>query len=178
VLRSGGAQRLNMKRIPLSGKHGIGKFAIVDDEDYDRLVAMGKWQARHHRGKTYASHGTSDKNDKKITLLMHRVISNAPRGVPVDHADGNSLDNRRSNIRLCNFQQNSSNARTSKKNTSGYKGVSFQGGTFRAKPWRVQIQYKKRKIYLGNFLTKQEAARTYNQKAVELFGEFAWINPI
>ena len=45
-----------MKMIPLTRKYGIGKFAIIDDEDYDRLVAMGKWQARSHRGKIYAGH--------------------------------------------------------------------------------------------------------------------------
>jgi len=102
-------------------------------------------------------------------LLLHRIILNAPKDMQVDHINGNRLDNRRENLRLCTHQQNCMNR---KPVTPGYKGVSWAKGK-----WRAQIRYQGYTHYLGNnFDAPEEAAQAYDEKAKELFGEFARLN--
>lgn len=137
-----------------------GQVALVDDGDYAWL-SRWKWCARKGRsGKFYAA-----RSQRHKTVLMHRVIIGAKEEEEVDHKKGNTLDNRRRNLRLCTPTQNKRNSRLRKDSTSGYKGVTFNKST---QKWHAQIN-----MFLGSYSTPEAAARAYDTKAVELFGEFA-----
>ena len=96
----------------------------------------------------------------------------APKGTLVDHIDRNSLNNRRGNLRLCTPSQNILNTR-GKKGTSKYKGVWWNT---KKNKWLAMITSKGRHFHLGFFDEEIEAAKAYDRKAVELFGEFAYLN--
>ncbi|HUR07040.1 MAG TPA: HNH endonuclease, partial [Nonomuraea sp.] len=111
----------------------------------------------------------------KGAISLHRLLCNAQPGQQVDHRNGDGLDNRRSNLRLCTRSQNIGNARTPRTNTSGYKGVYFE----RARGlWCAEIWFNMRKRRLGRFADPKDAARAYNAAALEQWGEFARINEI
>lgn len=101
---------------------------------------------------------------------IHRLILNAKLPLQVDHINGNGLDNRRKNLRLVTSQQNNFNRRPV---NSKYKGVAFHK---RCNLWEAKICINQKRMCLGFFKTAQEAARAYNLKAKELFGEFAYLN--
>ena len=144
-----------------------GKFAIVDTEDFDRLIQY-KWCAAKNKGTFHAHRGSNGK-----TVLMHREIMHAPKGVVCDHKNHNRLDNRKSNLRLCTPAQNQYNKRPKKGCASRYKGVVLRRD---CKRWRAQIRYHHKRIHLGDFDDQMEAAMAYDDKAAELFGEFAYLN--
>jgi len=102
---------------------------------------------------------------------MHRVIAERMgldlRGKIVDHINGNSLDNRRSNLRLASKAVNSRNTRLPSTNTSGYKGVSFYRKTGK---WRAYIKHNDKTYWLGMFVDKEDANRARLQKERELWG--------
>jgi hypothetical protein len=162
-----------MKKIKLTQD----KWALVDDEDYDRLNEH-KWYAdKDGNDKFYVKRN----GNKQKKIRMHREITNAPKGKVVDHINGNPLDNRKENLRVCSQQENCMNRRHRTDNKSGYKGVRYMKKTKGminelSKPWMAQIKFNQKVIYLGMYKTKEEAARAYDQKAVELFGEFAQLN--
>lgn len=105
---------------------------------------------------------------------MHREIMRAPEGVLVDHRDGDGLHNWRENLRNCTDAQNKMNRKViSANNTSGYKGVSWSK---KKRKWIAQSMINKKHIFIGHFSTPEEAARAYDEKARELFGEFARTN--
>lgn len=147
-----------------------GKHAIVDLEDYDR-VAGHHWFVRECDGsRLYADYhvpGTG-KHGKKES--MHRFILGAKPGEIVDHINGDGLDNRRCNLRLCTTAQNIRNSKIySRKATSKYKGVyKDRHGRIRA-----QIMCAGHKINLGTFPDELSAAHCYDDNARRLFGDFA-----
>jgi hypothetical protein len=142
------------------------KRAIVDDEDF-YFINQYKW---HFNGR-YAVRNNPPRGSKLIR--MHRIIADAPDGVEVDHINGDRLDNRKSNLRLCNHSENGKNISISKINTSGYKGVSKNGNC-----WRARIRVDGKLISLGYFREKTDAAMAYNHAAKKYFGEFAKLNEI
>lgn len=155
-----------MKKIMLTR----GQVTLVDDEDFEWL-SQWKWCARKGAsGKFYAARSQWDSDTKKNkTIIMARVIVGAKKGEEVDHKNGNTLDNRRRyNLRLCTPTQNRHNVGLSRRNTSGYKGVAFRKNS---RKWEARMY-----LYLGSFNLKEEAARAYDKKAIELFGEFAKLN--
>lgn len=93
----------------------------------------------------------------------------------MDHINRDKTDNMWTNLRECDVSKNNANKSRQKNNTSGYKGV---GWFKRDEKWRAVIQYKGKYIHIGYFDCKHEAARAYNKKALELFGEFAHLNVI
>jgi len=99
---------------------------------------------------------------------MHRMLTGAGRGEYVDHRDGDGLNNRRSNIRLCTQTQNMANKAVERRNKLGLKGVSASRGRFRA-----TITPNGQKVHLGTFDTQEEAAAAYRGAAVALWGDFA-----
>jgi hypothetical protein len=143
-----------------------GLFAIVDVEDYER-VSRYTWCASGMGNRVYAY-----RHDNGKTLAMHRFLTNCPQGMVVDHIDGNGLNNRQNNLRVCTQQQNLYNSRPKGK-SSKYKGVCRDK---RRKGWVVYVRYNRRNIFVGRFKDEIEAARAYDRKAYELFGEYAYLN--
>ena len=154
-----------MKEIKLTQ----GKVAIVDDEDYDELNKL-KWYTNHNYNDKYYAVHSINKTQKKLKL--HRVIMNVTNPkIVVDHINGDGLDNRKCNLRICSHKENMMNRVKQNDTTSKYKGVWWDKDM---KRWRAYIGNKK----LGSFKLEVDAAKAYNEKAKELFGDFAKINII
>lgn len=158
------AEREAMKEITLTR----GKVTLVDDEDYDQLRAL-KWHAiGSDKYGWYAAciiHGS--------TVEMHRFILGRPAGMEVDHVDRNGLNNTRNNLRLATHAENMRNRCIARNNTSGFKGVHWNRKDSR----RVaQMKFNGQYIYLSYYCNAIDAARAYDSKASELYGEFARLN--
>lgn len=105
---------------------------------------------------------------------MHREIMRAPKGTQVDHEDGDGLNNRRRNLRFSTFSQNNHNRGPYKRNTSGFKGVSWSSSK---KRWEAHIQVAGKHLHLGRFRNKLDAAKAYEVAAKKYLGEFARTKP-
>lgn len=105
---------------------------------------------------------------------MHRLITGAPDGLTVDHINGNGLDNRQCNLRICTLAQNLAN-REKSNGRHPYKGIWQNPVTNR---WGASIQCDGLKHHLGYFDSPEDAARAYNEAATRLHGPFAKLNPI
>lgn len=147
-------------RIPL-GPAAKNGYAIVDVEN--SWVDKYSWH-RHH--KNYAT----AKINKKI-ISLHTLLMNPPKGMVVDHINHDGLDNRFENLRICTMSENARNGLMRRHNSVGYKGVTFNHGKYQSKLWNG-----KNKLHLGTFTNPIDAAKAYDQKAKELFGEFALLN--
>jgi hypothetical protein len=161
-----------MKEIPLTQ----GKVALVDDDDYDRLMAIGKWYFGCG-GYAVRSVGYKKPNGRwscKI-IYMHCIIMNTPSGMDTDHSDTDKLNNQKYNLRICTRSQNKMNIRITLANSSGYKGVCWFK---RGQKWKAQIMVNGKNIHLGYFTCPIEAAKVYNEAAIKYHGEFARLNDV
>ena len=153
-----------------------GQIAIVDDEDYQRIMIF-KWS--YHGGEFgYAARGIHIDGKIQIIKLHHEIIGRPSKGYEVDHINGNRLDNRRCNLRFVTHQQNAFNAKKHRAvipgvNPSCYKGVNWRNDRYK---WVSRITINGRRLYLGLFPTEREAALAYNQAATQYHGEFANLN--
>ena len=151
-----------------------GKFAIFDEADAEKVMNWmaphsGEWVAGQAATNTwYADRYTY--NPFKVHIRMHVLVAGF---TGVDHVHRNGLDTRRINLRAATPSQNMANRPPFRNNKSGYKGVYWTQGRFTA---AIKVNY--RKICLGRFDDPVEAARAYNEAALEHFGEFAWLNPL
>ncbi|GAJ01158.1 unnamed protein product [marine sediment metagenome] len=150
-----------------------GKVALVDDADFEWLNQW-KWYA-FKDPRVYYARRNSYENGKVCTIQMHRAILNPPLGSDSDHINGNGLDNRRTNLRVCTHAENCQNRRKPTGCSSRYKGVSWRK---RTRKWRAYIWINGRQKQLGCFDEEEEAARAYNKEALEQFREFAQLNVI
>lgn len=156
------------KRIALSG----GRFALVDDDDFEELAQYKWWWVS---SGPYAYTYMETPKGKQTMVTMHRFLMGVvgqPPSVLVDHENGDTLDNRRKNLRVCNKSQNAANGRAHCDSVSRYKGVSLKPSG----KWAAQISISGRNTYLGVFVDEEEAARTYDAAAKKHFGEFAKLN--
>lgn len=144
-----------------------GKVAIIDEYEFER-VSQYKWFANRIATSWYA--GTQIKTKK---IRLHRFLTGEPQDCVVDHINGNGLDNRHCNLRLASFAQNNYNRKPNK--GKRFKGVRFAGSSYKRK-FRATIKINKIEQHIGNYFTEEEAARAYDKKAKDLFGEFAWLN--
>lgn len=152
-----------MKQIRLTS----GDFALVDDDLFEVLSSYTWSMSGGEVGSRYAY--------TKGAKYMHRLVIGAAKGQCVDHINGNSLDNRRENLRVCTQQENRRNSRKRTPGASHFKGV------MRVKnrdAWKAAIKYDNKVRYLGYFKSEVEAALAYNEAAKEHFGEFAVLNQI
>lgn len=145
-----------------------GYKAIVSDCDYEMLSGFN-WRVGFGKsGNPYAARSPlSSEHSMPKTIYMHRQIMSFPKGKQIDHLDHNTLNNQRSNLRVCSASLNSANRRSKKE----YKGVeSTPYG------WKALIMVNYQKIRGPLRRTKEQAAKDYDELALKHFGEFALIN--
>jgi AP2 domain len=153
-----------------------GYVALVDDADFDR-VSQYKWRALvdRRRNKVYAVRKTHGSHSSRKSLYMHREILGAtdPQ-VKVDHHNGDSLDNRRANLRKCVNGENVANSvKRRDGRSSKYKGVCWHK---RDRKFQASIRVHGRTIHVGIFTDEVQAAQAYDIAARTFFGDFAQCN--
>lgn len=157
------------RELPLSR----GLVSLVDDADYDWL-SQWRWHVCYcpQMRSFYARREFKD-NGKRHTLHLHREIcALKPKdGLVVDHANHDTLDNRRSNLRVVTQRANSWNRQRNRDSVTGFKGVSFQP---KRNIYQARINFCGNKMSLGYFRTPEEAAAAYRDASKRLFGEFSF----
>lgn len=144
--------------IPMGGNTPF-TFACCDKDKLESVIKHN-WCVR---GKYPAT----TINGKKVP--MHRLLM--PNSKMIDHINGNPFDNRLCNLRECTLHQNLMNSAPRFKKTTRFKGI-----VKRKNKWRAYITFNGKETHLGYFKSEEEAARAYDKKAKELFGEFARLN--
>jgi hypothetical protein len=151
-----------------------GKEIIIDDEDAVHLLKV-------NRSYSVSSHGYAvvidylgfvDGDYKYKRQYLHRLIMNAPRNLQVDHINGNRLDNRKENLRLC---MNKTNNRNKSQSKGAYKGVHFNKNLGK---WVAQITKNRKCKHIGVFDDERDAAIAYNSYAKKLHGKYAFLNNV
>lgn len=160
-----------MKKIKLTQ----GKFALVDDEDFEKINQHQWWYSRHGYAMRTIHFGPRSRPQKRNVSMHRELLGLTHRSVLVDHVDGNKLDNTRANLRLSTKSTNGCNRGPTRKNKSGYKGVYKHPQCNR---WQSTIRVKGKTRYLGLFKKPQEAALAYNKAALQHFGEYALLNDV
>ena len=146
-----------------------GYITLIDDEDYQRIMAFGPWMALVTDGKVYAAHYKN-----KHTYLMHRfILGLTDPDIEADHINRNGLDNQKHNLRRGTYLNNPHNQGINRRNTSGFKGVTWNK---RRSKWYAQISTNGLRRHIGSFDTPIEAALAYDTEATKHFGEFACTN--
>lgn len=186
-----------MKLIPLSGKNGTGKFAQVDDEDFEYLNQF-IWHVHKSKHTFYAVRCKTKKEFKgvkgwnpykQVAVRMHReVLKITNQKILVDHKDGNGLNNQKSNIRIANYSQNSQNRKPKEGRTSKFMGVDLKKSYYKVKEgkkayirWQVQLVPHKgarpiTKVFPFTPEGEIEAAKWRDKLAKKYFGKFARLN--
>jgi hypothetical protein len=151
------------KTIPIQHSSFV---AVVDDEDYELLIKYKWYLNTSSSGNKYPRTRIKNKN-----IRMHKLLLDAQL---VDHVDGDGLNNQRANLRPSNKSLNAVNQRlrTHRSKTALFKGVYL----YKPNKWRAQTTLQGKKIYLGTFDSAVDAARAYDAKIVEIFGEHALTN--
>lgn len=161
-----------MKLIDVSTPSHPNTFAMVGDEDFDRLNQW-KWTAEKRRNGFYAMRVVRT-DGKQRTVRMHVEVLGA--GADIDHRDGNGLNNQKENLRRCTPAENGWNVRKGRRGkTSRFKGVSWSEEYAR---WNAHIGLKNGKRNLGCYPTEELAAAAYNFAAIDSCGEFAQLNDV
>lgn len=153
-----------------------GLFAVIDHRDAER-VGKYAWHACRRASKPHlfaAGRTINCATENPKTQLMHRFILRARKHQHVDHVNGNPLDNRRKNIRLCSRSENACNRNP---NTGANHGLPLKGirKTSNGR-WQARIALLGRSYCLGRFDTPTQAAKAYNRAALKLHGAFAKLN--
>lgn len=155
-----------------SPKHGEFKI-LIDKEDINKLNKY-KWSIQMVRSVTdkdyvafYATSGTVG--------FLHRFVVNCPKGMVVDHINGNTLDNRKSNLRICTHKQNSENRKLHKRNKNGCTGIFYDigRGNNPTPKWIAHICIDGKRKHLGRFNTKEEAVECRIKAEDKYYGEFS-----
>lgn len=149
--------------IPLKGKHGNGKFMLIDSAD----LPMFQDLPEPYLSKQYAAVAMYGKR-----YMVHRLILQADKSCFVDHINGNPLDNRRENLRLCTIGENNRN-KPKHKGTGDFKGVGWDA---RRQTWLAYIARDGQLTSLGSFESPEFAADVYDAAAHQYHGEFASLN--
>jgi hypothetical protein len=151
-----------------------GKVAIVDDDDFEYLNQFN-WQATKNGNTFYARRNFTVSNNKQNKIYMHRLILKPEKNMVIDHLNGDGLDNRKCNLRICTHGENMRNSKIPINNKSGYKGVSLDKNINK---FRCRLYVNGQNIHIGYFIDPFDAARAYNAAALKYHGEFAHLNKI
>ncbi len=139
-----------------------GEECLVSDNDFKKLSRYRWYRQTNGYVARYAGRGRGFS-----PVRMHREILGAKNGDVCDHKNGNRLDNRRSNIRVCSFSENTYNRSPSVRNKSGYVGVHYDKA--RGK-WQARIHIKNKTIILGRFENKEEAVQARKKAEKKYYG--------
>ena len=174
------------------------KYALVDDEDYERIVETKDKRGKPKKWYCHNNNTSSDyamSGDRRDSI--HRLVMGNPKEMDVDHINGDTLDNRKENLRVCTTSQNSQNKRLKSHSQSGYKGVHEKNYPIRKKyvskktgkvTYHEHLPKKRFQAYIGSgipntpsiklgyYATAEEAAEVRDKKALEIHGEFARLN--
>jgi hypothetical protein len=152
---------------------GEDEWTIVEPGDYYRFGQF-RWNIGGRGRNIYACRTIRMEDGKTKMALLHRAIMEAPPGLLVDHKNGDTLDNRRANLRLATHAENTQNRRKTKSKTSSqFIGVYLEKRSGR---WAAKIKHRERCIWLGRFKSETEAAKAYDEAAGKYRGEFARLN--
>ena len=166
------SMRFYMKNDYCVGKNHYGDKFIFD-EKYLSLVEKHTW---HINDSGYVV-TNCNKGNKKTILRLHRLISGCGEEKIIDHKNHDLLDNRECNLRICGYKDNNRNRKKIyNKHSSEFKGVHLD--TRKNKRWISTITYNNKSIHIGTYSNEIDAAKAYNEKAIELFGEFAYLNDV
>lgn len=157
-----------MRKIDVSTPTFPNTFALVDDEDYERINKW-KWYAVKREDRIYAAKGGSDKPSERG--YMHREILKTEE--KIDHKDRDGLNNQKFNPRPANKSQNNWNSRKPRNNSSGFVGVCFDKVTGK---WMAYVAAHGKRTFLGRFSAAETAARVRDAEAKKLHGEYARLN--
>lgn len=149
---------------------------LIDDEDYHKVMSQRWYPNRRKSGKRvyFLSHYLLENGEKK-NIQLHRYIMNCHINdlSIIDHINGDTLDNRKCNLRKCTIAENSRNSMLSISNTSGYKGVSF----FKQREkWKAEITLNSKTYHIKYCDDLVEAARFYDMFALYFYKEYARTN--
>lgn len=151
-----------------------GYIAQVDDEDYE-LLSQWCWSATKCCDKIYARR-TKKYGNKKVHIYLHRFLMNVhlcDKTVFCDHKDRDTLNNQKENLRICTAADNQRNKTKKRNGIHKYIGVSVNHKRFSA-----SLTHNGKRVYIGTYDTQEEAALAYNNKKIELHGEFANLNQL
>jgi hypothetical protein len=164
---------MNMKLVPLGGKLGAGKFAKVDDEQYQKVM-IKKWIV-DKKGYVRSTEqiGWLNGKQKNRSILLHRFVYGARPGLNLDHQNGNKFDCRRENLRPASYSENNVNRRKQQGCTSRYKGVYWDK---QRRKWHVRIGWSGKTLYIGHFDEERYAGMAYDIAALDIHGRFAKLN--
>lgn len=144
--------------------------AYIDKQDAHLLTKYRWWVAKNKH--VFYVKTEIRENGKKRSIGIHQFILGFP-SQPIDHKDGNGLNNRRKNLRACTPLQNTQNCRVQSNSTTGFKGVTFDK---RDNKYHVRITVNKKQKSGGLYTDILRAAQKYNEMAIKYFGEFARLN--
>ncbi len=157
-----------MRSVPLQR----GYVTLVDDEDFEAVAAIRWCIVVSSYGSVHAKVGNA-KCRNGVRRLHHFIFERStgitvPTGMQIDHANGDTMDNRRANLRLCTASQNCANRYKTRERRGVYQAPNGK--------WRASVNSKGKRYHLGYFDDVEQAARARDRKATELFGEFAVLN--
>lgn len=136
------------------GNYGV----IIDKEDLEKVMQYRWYIAKNDNG--YYAKTNIKEGQKFKSTYMHRLLKDCPKNRVIDHRNGNGLDNRKCNLKICTQKENTNNQKLSSNNTSGYRNICWNRIN---KTWDVQIKHKR----IGQYNELKDAVIARNKYLIE-----------